>query len=67
MKKDIKTIKSRTFEISQNPELRRITLCTHVEFTDESVLDECQDFNLSVVPFEMAMSVICSIINPQSK
>lgn len=67
MKTPSKTIIRRESLITLDVEKRKLTL--RVNLTDNTNIIEnfSQDFNLDVIPYEMAMSVICTLINPQKK
>lgn len=72
-KSDNKSLIRRSSVIQLFPEEKKLILTTTAiigmkgnadtfeEFNEEQV------FNLEVVPYEMAMQVICSLINPQKK
>ena len=53
--------------ISLDVKARKLTLKLVLTRDDKSAEDFSQEFNLDVIPYEMAMSVICSLINPQKK
>lgn len=72
-KSNSKSLIRRSSVIQLFPEKKELILSTtavlgipgnpesHEEYHEEQV------FNLEVVPYEMAMQVICSLINPQKK
>ena len=64
MKPTVKKLKSRVVTITTNSEAGILSL----EITNVNVDDTTdrfvQEFNLSVMPYDMVMSVICSLINP---
>lgn len=65
--KSQKTIKTRSFSIYQNFEARKIELSCVITFTDECSETFYQELNLDIMPFEMAMQIVCSLINPTPK
>lgn len=65
MKTPNKTIIRRESVIDLDVESRKLSLKLVVTNSDNKVDCFEQAFNLDVIPYEMAMSVICSLINPQ--
>ena len=45
-------------------ETRILSLEISQLYTDNTIDHFKQDFNMNVMPYDMAMSVICSLINP---
>ena len=64
MKTNQKIVKSRKSVITMNTESRILSLEISQQYTDDTVDHFQQDFNMNVMPYDMAMSVICSLINP---
>ena len=62
-----KIIVTRTSTITMNTETKRLDLYITNRYVDGTEDSFIQDFNLEVVPYDMAMSVICSLINPTRK
>lgn len=67
MKTPSKTIIRRESFITLDVEKRKLELRIVLTDNNNAVEDFHQDFNLDVIPYEMAMSVVCSLINPQKK
>lgn len=62
-----KIIRYRTSTIKMDTDKKSLDLLVtniYIDGTNESF---SQNFNLEVVPYDMAMSVICSLINPTRK
>lgn len=64
MKTSQKIVKSRKSVITMDTETRTLSLEISQQYTDDTVDHFRQDFNMNVMPYDMAMSVICSLINP---
>lgn len=62
-----KIIITRTSTITMDTERKVLGLSITNRYTDGTEDSFFQDFNLEVVPYDMAMSVICSLINPTRK
>lgn len=65
MKVQPKSIVRRESVITLDVEQRRLLLKLVITNSDGKVDCFEQSFNLDVIPYEMAMSVVCSLINPQ--
>lgn len=65
MKTQSKSIARRESVITLDVESRKLSLKLIISNSDGKVDCFEQLFNLDVMPYEMAMSVICSLINPQ--
>lgn len=59
-----KVVVGRTSTIEMNTESRILSLEIVNRYQDDSYDKFRQEFNLMVMPYDMAMSVICSLINP---
>ena len=55
----------RVSTITVDTENRNLSLKVIIDYSDGTSDMFVQDFNLNVMPYDMAMSVICSLINPQ--
>lgn len=55
----------RVSTITVDTENRNLSLKVTIDYSDGTSDMFVQDFNLNVMPYDMAMSVICSLINPQ--
>lgn len=64
MAKNVKSLTKRKFVITQDVELSEISLAIEISFDDDTFEKHLQIFDLKVMPYDMAMSVICSLINP---
>ena len=64
MKTSQKIVKSRKSVITMDTETRILSLEISQLYTDDTIDHFRQDFNMNVMPYDMAMSVICSLINP---
>lgn len=64
MKTCKKIVKSRKSVITMDTETRILSLEISQLYTDNTIDHFKQDFNMNVMPYDMAMSVICSLINP---
>lgn len=60
-----KIVVGRISTIEMNTESRILSLEVVNRYQDGSDDKFHQEFNLMVMPYDMAMSVICSLINPQ--
>lgn len=64
MAKNVKSLTARKFVITQDVESSKISLAIEISFDDNTSERHLQVFDLKVMPYDMAMSVICSLINP---
>lgn len=64
MKPTVKKVARRVVTIDTNSEAASLSMKITNHYVDDSEDVFTQDFNLSVMPYDMAMSVICSLINP---
>ena len=64
MKTNVKKVAKRIVTITANTEKNILTLDITNFYVDDTSDLFTQEFNLSVMPYDMAMSVICSLINP---
>ena len=64
MKPTVKKVARRVVTIDTNSEAASLCMKITNHYVDDSEDVFVQDFNLSVMPYDMAMSVICSLINP---
>lgn len=64
MKTNQKIVKSRMSTIYMDTEMLTLSLEITQRYTDDTADHFRQDFNMNVMPYDMAMSVICSLINP---
>ena len=64
MKTNVKKVTKRIVTISTNTEKNILSLDITNFYVDDTSDLFSQEFNLSVMPYDMAMSVICSLINP---
>ena len=64
MKPTVKKVARRVVTIDTNSEAASLCMKITNYYVDDSEDVFVQDFNLSVMPYDMAMSVICSLINP---
>lgn len=55
----------RVSTITVDTENRNLSLKVTIDYSDGTADMFVQEFNLNVMPYDMAMSVICSLINPQ--
>ena len=55
----------RVSTITVDTENRNLSLKVTIDYSDGTSDMFVQDFNLNVMPYDMAMSVVCSLINPQ--
>ena len=62
-----KIVKTRISTITMDSETKRLSLLITNGYTDGTDESFVQSFNLEVIPYDMAMSVICSLINPTRK
>lgn len=62
-----KMISKRTSTITMDTEARLLSLVIVNVYQDGGSDEFRQDFNMNVMPYDMAMSVICSLINPQRR
>lgn len=63
--KSQKLVVGRTSIIEMDTESRTLSLDIVNRYKDGTDDNFRQEFNLMVMPYDMAMSVICSLINPQ--
>lgn len=64
MAKNVKTLTTRKFVITQDVESGKIDFAIDISFSDDTSECHLQVFDLKVMPYDMVMSVICSLINP---
>lgn len=64
MKNQKKQLKSRSYLVNLEPERDMLTLVISDTYVDGEQERYDQDFNLRVMPLEMAMQIVCTMINP---
>ena len=64
MRANVKKVARRIVTIITDTEKNILTLEITNYYEDDTSYLFTQEFNLSVMPYDMAMSVICSLINP---
>ena len=65
--KTTRLVKTRVSTITMDTENRTLALDIRQTYTDNFEETFSQSFNLNVMPYDMAMSVICSLINPSKQ
>ncbi len=64
MKNQKKQLKSRSYLVNLESERNMLTLVISDTYIDGEQERYDQDFNLLVMPLEMAMQIVCTMINP---